>query len=51
MCIVCGVFTLFAAVASQGARASPTAGEAERQLRFRLLAAFGDAAFQQDSIV
>lgn len=47
--IVRGISTGFAAEAAQAAMASRTAAEAERQLRFRLLAAFGDAPFLSDA--
>jgi signal transduction protein with GAF and PtsI domain len=49
--IVRGVSTSFAAEAAAAALASRTAREAERQLRFRLLAAFGDASFEQESLM
>jgi phosphoenolpyruvate-protein phosphotransferase (PTS system enzyme I) len=49
--IVRGVSTSFAAEAVAAAMKARTAGEAERQLRFRLLAAFGDAAFEQENLV
>jgi phosphotransferase system enzyme I (PtsI) len=43
--IVRGISTEFAGEAAAAALASRTAAEAERQLRFRLLAAFGDDSF------
>lgn len=43
--IVRGVSTGFAAEAARAALSARTAAEAERELRFRLLAAFGDAPF------
>lgn len=47
--IVRGVSASFAAEAAQAALAARTAAEAERELRFRLLAAFGDAPFLSDA--
>jgi phosphotransferase system enzyme I (PtsI) len=43
--IVRGISTGFAAEAASAALSAKTAAEAERELRFRLLAAFGDAPF------
>lgn len=47
--IVRGVSTSFAAEAAAAALSRRTAAEAERELRFRLLAAFGDAPFLAES--
>ena len=46
--LVRGLSTRFATEAVEAALATRTPAEAERQLRFRLLAAFGDAAFLRD---
>ncbi len=48
--IVRGLSQSFAAEAAHAAMQSRTAEEAERQLKYRLLAAFGDAAFLRDSV-
>jgi len=48
--IVRGLSRSFAAEAAQAALAARTAEEAERQLKYRLLAAFGDAAFLRDTV-
>jgi len=49
--IVRGLSTSFAAEAANAALNSRTAADAERQLKFRMLAAFGDAAFLRDSVM
>jgi phosphotransferase system enzyme I (PtsI) len=46
--VVRGISTTFAAEAALAALASLTAADAERELRVRLLAAFGDASFLSD---
>jgi len=48
--IVRGLSQSFAAEAANAALQARTAEEAERQLKYRLLAAFGDAAFLRDSV-
>jgi phosphotransferase system enzyme I (PtsI) len=48
--IVRGVSTSFAAEAANAALSSRTAAEAERELRYRLLAAFGDAPFLKEHL-
>lgn len=47
--IIRGVSAGFAAEAAQAALSARTAAEAERELRFRLLAAFGDAPFLSEA--
>jgi phosphotransferase system enzyme I (PtsI) len=49
--IVRGISAGFAAEAAQAALAAPNAAGAERELRFRLLAAFGDAPFLHDGLL
>lgn len=48
--LVRGLSVSFATEAATAALQARTAGEAERQLKVRLLAAFGDAAFLRDSV-
>ncbi len=48
--LVRGLSISFAAEAAAAALQARTAPEAERQLKYRLLAAFGDAAFLRDSV-
>ncbi len=49
--IVRGLSTSFAAEAVTAAMQARTASESERQLKYRLLAAFGDAAFLRDNVL
>ncbi|HEY7566193.1 MAG TPA: putative PEP-binding protein, partial [Gemmatimonadaceae bacterium] len=49
--IVRGVSAAFATEAGNAALACRTASEAEYQLKFRLAAAFGDAAFLRDGLM
>ena len=49
--IVRGLSVSFAAEAATAAMQARTAAEAERQLKYRLLAAFGDAAFLRDNVL
>ena len=49
--IVRGLSASFAAEAATAAMQARTAAEAERQLKYRLLAAFGDAAFLRDNVL
>lgn len=49
--IVRGLSASFAAEAAAAALQARTAAEAERQLKYRLLAAFGDAAFLRDNVL
>jgi len=49
--LVRGLSASFATEAATAALHARTAAEAERQLKFRLLAAFGDAAFLRDSVM
>lgn len=49
--IVRGLSIPFATEAANAAMQARTAVEAERQLKYRLLAAFGDAAFLRDSVM
>ncbi len=49
--IVRGLSVSFAVEAAEAAMQARTAVEAERQLKYRLLAAFGDAAFLRDSVL
>jgi phosphotransferase system enzyme I (PtsI) len=49
--IVRGISTNFAAEAARAAMGASTAAEAERQLRFRLVAAFGEAPFLAEASV
>lgn len=48
--IVRGISSSFAAEAANAALSSRSAAEAERELRFRLLAAFGDAPFLREQL-
>jgi phosphotransferase system enzyme I (PtsI) len=48
--IIRGISTSIAGEAAAAALRASTAAEAERELRFRLLAAFGDAGFLRDSL-
>lgn len=49
--LVRGLSASFATEAANAALHARTAAEAERQLKYRLLAAFGDAAFLRDSVM
>jgi phosphotransferase system enzyme I (PtsI) len=49
--LVRGLSASFATEAATAALHARTAAEAERQLKYRLLAAFGDAAFLRDSVM
>ncbi|MFN8572796.1 MAG: phosphoenolpyruvate--protein phosphotransferase [Gemmatimonadaceae bacterium] len=48
--IIRGISSSFAAEAANAALSSRTAEESERELRYRLLAAFGDAAFLKEHL-
>ena len=49
--IIRGISSTFAAEAVRAALAARTAADAERELRFRLLAAFGDVPFLKDGMI
>ena len=49
--IIRGLSAAFAAEAAGAALAARTAADAERELRFRLLTAFGDAAFLREGMI